>query len=219
MDQISLSARPRDEKGSKAVRKLRAAGLVPAVVYGREFGEPLAVALDGRELRSALHGHSLNTVINLNIQGRGVTPVMVYDHQVDVVTKHVLHVDLHAVNLNEEVEADVPVVITGSAPGVRDDGGVLDVVLHDITVEALPGSIPEKFSVDVGELHINQSIHVRDIAVPAGVKIMNGPDELVVSVLPPSKIEEPVAAEAAVVEAPAEPELIGEKKPAEEPEE
>lgn len=211
MDQITLAAKPREARGGQAVKKLRKAGKIPGVVYGREFGDPLPVVIDARDLRAALQGHGLNAVINLDIEGRGRTPVMVHEHQIDVVTRRFIHVDLHAINLNEEVEAQVRLVPVGSAPGVR-DGGILDLVLHEITVSALPGKIPEHIEIDVGELRINDTLHVSDLVVPAGVKIVDDPGDIVVSLHPPTKVEEPVAA----VPEPTEPELIGEKKPVEE---
>lgn len=212
MDQVTLTAMPRDARGGRAVKKLRRAGQVPGVVYGREFGQPLAIAIDARELRDAMQGRGLNAVINLAIKGRGTTPVMVSDHQVDVVSRHLIHIDLHAVNLNEVVQANVPVLCVGSAPGVR-AGGILDVVLHEVTVEALPAEIPDHVEVDVGELQINQTIHLRDIKPPKGAKLVDDPGAIVVSLHPPAKVEEP--APAAAVE-PTEPELVGAKKAEEE---
>jgi large subunit ribosomal protein L25 len=103
--------------------------------------------------------------------------------------------------------------VVGNAPGVK-EGGVLDIVLREIAVEALPGSIPEQIEVDVSNLNIGDNVHVRELTVPAGVKIVEEDDEIVLSVLAPQKAEEEVPA-VAVTEL-AQPELIGEKKPAEE---
>jgi large subunit ribosomal protein L25 len=138
---------------------------------------------------------------------------MVHERQHDIISHHLIHIDLYAVNLNEAVEANVPVVVVGNAPGVK-EGGVLDIVLREIAVEALPGSIPEQIEVDVSNLNIGDNVHVRELTVPAGVKIVEEDDEIVLSVLAPQKAEEEVPA-VAVTEL-AQPELIGEKKPAEE---
>lgn len=212
MEQISLVAKPRSITGTRAVKRLRAAGKVPAIVYGREFGEPLALEIEAKDLRAALTGHSVNAVIQLHIDGRRPLPVMVHERQFDVLSKHVIHLDLHAINLREEVEAEVALVAVGSAPGVK-EGGVIDFVMREIAVKALPGEIPEHIEVDVSALQIGDAIHVRDIAAPATVKIIDNPDEIVLSLLPPPKVEE-VAPPAE--EIPAEPELIGAEKPAEE---
>ena len=212
MAQTTIAAKPRKETGTHAVDKLRREGKIPGVVYGHQFGDPLPIVIEARDLRSALQGQNVNAVFTLEIEGRGSTPVMVHERQLDVVTKHLIHVDLHAINLNEEVEADVALVMVGAAPGVK-EGGVLDLVLRTIAVEALPSDIPDHIDVDVSAMSIGDTIHVRDLPVPAGVKVMDEADEIVCTLLPPQKVEEevPVAAAAEIVE----PELIGEKKPEE----
>ncbi len=214
MQQTTVKAKPRTTNGTRAAKQLRREGTIPGMVYGREFGEPLAVAIDARDLRAALHGHGTSTVLNLEIEGRGATPVMVQERQHDVVTKRLIHVDLHAIRMDEVVEARVPLTLVGTPAGVK-EGGILDFVLREVAIKALPGNIPDELQVDVSALNMFDSIHARDLQMPEGVTIDESPDEIIVSILPPSKAEEePVAAAAAV---PAEPELIGEKKPAEEP--
>jgi large subunit ribosomal protein L25 len=213
MEQITIAAKPRSETGTHAVSRLRREGKVPGVVYGHDFGDPLPIVIEGRDLRSALAGHNINSVFTLQIEGRGATPVMVHERQHDVLSHHLVHIDLYAVNLNETVEANVPIVALGNAPGVK-EGGVLDLVLREIAVEALPGTIPEQIEVDVSNLNIGDNIHVRELVAPQGVKIIEDADEIVLSVLAPSKAEEevPVAATTEMVQ----PELVGEKKPEEE---
>ncbi len=210
MQHSTVKARPREADGTRAVRRVRASGGIPGVVYGREFGAPLPVVVDAKDLRSALAGHGGSIVLNLEIEGRGATPVIVQDRQLDVVTKRLIHIDLHAIKLDEEVEAHVPLVLAGSAPGVK-EGGILDFVVREVMIEALPTNIPASIQVDVSGLNMFDNIHVRDIVAPSGVKITEDPNEIIVSILPPSKVEEPVAA-AAAPEVPLEPELIGEKK-------
>ena len=214
METVNLSAKPRTETGTRAVKRLRAEGKIPAVVYGHEFGETVAVTIDVRELRTAMSGHSSHAIVNLSIEGRGTTPVLLHDRQLDVETKKLIHLDLHAVNLNEEVDATVSIVTVGTAAGVK-NGGILDLVSREIEVSALPGNVPDHIDVDVRELEIGDAVHVRDLTAPAGVTITSDPGDIVVTVLPPAKVEEPVAPVAEV--APAEPELVGAKKPEEEP--
>ncbi|MDQ2817453.1 MAG: 50S ribosomal protein L25 [Candidatus Eremiobacteraeota bacterium] len=211
MEQITLAARARTGTGSRIVKKLREAGKVPGVVYGRQFGAPVPIEIEARDLRSALHGHGLHSIINLQIDGKAPTPVLVHDHQIDILTRRLMHVDLHAVSLDEEIETTVQLTAAGTAPGVK-EGGILDFVLREVTVACLPANIPERIEVNVGELQIGNSIHVRDLVMPAGVRMVEEPDEMVVSLLPPSKAEEVVAPEAGA----AEPELVGAKKPEEE---
>lgn len=214
MEQSTVKAKPRKISGSRVTKKLRESGGIPGVVYGRAFGDPMPVVLDARELRAALHGHGSSAVLTLDIEGRGATPVIVQERQLDVVTKRLIHVDLHAISMDEVVDAKVPIVLVGNSPGVK-EGGILDFVVREIAIEALPGDIPDQIEVDVSGLAMFDTIHARDLKAPAGVKIVESGDEIIVSILPPSKAEEePVAAAAAAV--PVEPELIGEKKPQEE---
>jgi large subunit ribosomal protein L25 len=215
MDTVNLSAKPRSETGTRAVKRLREQGMIPAVIYGREFGESLPIVIDGRELRSAMSGHSVHSILNLSIEGRGTTSVLIHDRQLDIETKKLVHLDLHAVNLNEEVDATINIVAVGTAAGVK-NGGILDLVAREIDVRALPAKVPDHLEIDVRELEIGQALHVRDLVVPDGVTIVAEPEDIIVSVLPPSKVEEPVVAAGAVV-APVEPELIGAKKAEEEP--
>jgi len=215
METVNLSAKPRSETGTRAVKRLREQGMIPAVIYGREFGESLPIVIDGRELRSAMSGHSVHSILNLSIEGRGTTSVLIHDRQLDVETKKLVHLDLHAVNLNEEVDATINIVAVGTAAGVK-NGGILDLVAREIDIRALPAKVPDHLEIDVRELEIGMALHVRDLVVPDGVTIVAEPDDIIVSVLPPSKVEEPVVAAGAVA-AVVEPELIGAKKAEEEP--
>jgi large subunit ribosomal protein L25 len=210
MEQITMAARLRTATGSRSVRRLRRDGKLPAIVYGRQFGDPLGIEIDAREFRDALQGHSSNSIFNLEIEGRATTQVLLHERQHDPVTNRLQHVDFHAVRMDEQVEADVPLTIVGSAPGVK-EGGVLDVVLREITIESLPASIPDHIEVDVGALNIGDNIHVRDLRAPEGVRIVQEGDEIVLSLLAPAKAEVP-----ATLAEPTgtEPELVG-KKPAE----
>jgi large subunit ribosomal protein L25 len=211
MQQSTVKVKPREAAGRRAVRRVRSDGGIPGVVYGKDFGAPLAVVVDAKDLRAALTGHGGSAVLNLEIEGRGSTPAIVQDRQLDVVTKRLIHVDLHAISLDEEVEAHVPLVLVGTPAGVK-EGGILDFLLREVTIEALPTDIPDQIEIDVSALNMFQSIHARDITPPRGVKIVEDEGEIVVTILPPSKVEEPVAA--TVAEVPAEPELVGEKKAA-----
>ncbi|HET9343423.1 MAG TPA: 50S ribosomal protein L25 [Candidatus Eremiobacteraceae bacterium] len=216
METVNLSAKPRTQSGTRAASRLRGEHKIPAVVYGREFGDALPITIDAREFRSAMSGKSVHSIINLTIEGRGTTPVLLHERQDDVISKRPIHLDLHAVNLNEEVDALVKVIAVGTAAGVK-NGGILDLVAREVDVRALPANVPDHLEIDVRELEIGQALHVRDLVAPEGVTITADANDIVVSVLPPAKVEEPVVAEAVPGAAPAEPELIGAKKPDEEP--
>jgi large subunit ribosomal protein L25 len=210
MQQTTVRAKPREAAGTRAVKKVRSTGGIPGVVYGREFGAPLPIVVDAKDLRAALVSHGGSAVLNLEIEGRGSTTAIIHDRQLDVVTKRLIHIDLHAIRLDEVIEAHVPVVLVGASPGVK-EGGILDFVLREVTIEALPTDIPNSIEVDISGLNMFDNVHARDIVAPSGVKITDNPDEIVVSILPPSKVEEPAAVVAPEVAL--EPELIGEKKP------
>ncbi|MDQ7820505.1 MAG: 50S ribosomal protein L25 [Armatimonadota bacterium] len=208
MERVTLKARRREETGSNRVRRLRLAGLVPGVVYGRGR-EPMPVAVDGRALREALRTHAgLNVLIDLavgNGEGQPAT-VMVKEIQRDVIRRDIIHVDFYAIDLTRTLEARVPLVFVGQPAGVA-EGGVLDIHLREVVVECLPTAIPDQLEVDVSGLGVGDSIHVRDLRLPPGVTMVSAPDEAVASVVQPRVAEEaaPAAAEAPAAETPAAP--------------
>jgi len=210
----------RDGRGKGAARKLRQAGRIPGVLYGR--GKPsLAVSLDPIGLQRALRQSDagMNTLFDLQVEGDGSLGekvVLVKDLQREPVGGHMLHADLYEVDLSQTVEVEVPIHVVGVARGVSLDGGILDHALRELTLECLPRAIPDEIQADVSDLGIGDSLHVRDLQLPEGVILRDDPDLSVVSVVAPRKEEEvavPVALEGeavAVEGAPAEGE-----KPAE----
>jgi large subunit ribosomal protein L25 len=207
--QVKLSAERREGTGRSAVRKLKARGLVPAVIYGgKEKPEPLQVTR--RDMTSLLsHASGENILVELEIEGDGKNRLaLVQEVQHSPVGGDILHVDFHSVTMDEVIEAEVPVESIGTAEGVKTYGGLLEQNLRSLEIECLPGDLPDKITVDVSALNIGDSIHVRDLPLPSGVKTRVHPDLTVISVLAPTVEEEPVAAEAAA----AGPEVITEKK-------
>jgi large subunit ribosomal protein L25 len=210
-----LSADTRTATGKGANRKLRVAGKIPAVVYGKAR-EPQSVALDPRALETLLQksGAGLNTLIDLSVSGRTDT-VLVKELQRHPVHGGYLHVDFFKVDLTQKITVSVPIHFTGKAHGVE-FGGILDHPLREIEVECLPRAIPEFVEVDVSALEIGQSIHVSDLRLPEGVEVKTDPTLPVASVvLPAAEVEAaPVetvvegevaeGAEAAAAAAPAE---------------
>src|SRR5438067_5702901 len=212
--QVKLAVERRDAIGRAAVRKLKARGVVPAVVYGgKEKPEPLQVLR--RDVTVMLsHASGENILVELEIAGEKATrSALVQEVQHSPVGGGVLHIDFHAVSMYEKIEADVPLEPIGTANGVKNFGGLLEQSLRALTIECLPRDLPDKISVDVSNLNIGDSIHVRDIQLPNGVTAKVQPDLTAFSVLAPAVEEEPVAA--AVEGAAAGPEVITEKKPAE----
>ena len=208
--QVKLKAEPRPDVGRSAVRKLRARGFVPAVIYGRnDKPQPLQVsARDINAMMSQASGE--NVLVELEIAGDGKTrTALVQEVQHSPVGGEIRHIDFNAISMDQMIQAEVPLEPVGTAIGVKTFGGLLEQSLRSLAVECLPGDLPDRIIVDVSELNIGDSIHVREIQLPEGVTPKVQPDLTAFSVLAPMVEEEPVAAEA---EAAAEPEVITENK-------
>ena len=196
-----LTAKQRSEKGKGPARRLRAAGLIPAVVYGQKR-EPTHIAVDPAVLQKAIATpHKFNTLLSLQLDGTEKR-VLFREYEVDPVSRELLHADFLEVDLAKPVKVEVPIVTTGKAEGVV-AGGILHVPAHEIVVEALPEAIPVAIEVDVTPLKIGGSIHIADVKAPSGVKIKYATNFTVAVVSAPEKEEEvaPVAAVAGAVPA------------------
>ena len=218
-----LTAQKRTTTGKGAARKLRAAKQVPAIVYGHHR-EPLAITLDAREVERMLERVSADTtVFDLTI-GKDVARSLIREVQRHPFKRDILHVDFQELVAGEAVTVDVPVVIIGTAEGVRNQGGTLDQIMRSIQVEVDPANIPNHVDLDVSLLTLNQSLHVGDLKFPAGVKVLDDLTATVCVVVPPRTEVEvaPVAVEgaegvvAAEGAAAGEPELIRKVKPTDE---
>jgi large subunit ribosomal protein L25 len=213
MATATLSATPRSDIGKGAARKARLAGRVPGIVYGHHR-EPQPLTLEARELDRLLERTAgQTTVIELTLDGATLR-TLIREIQRHPFKRQVLHVDFQELVAGEKVSVEIPLRFVGTPDGVRNFGGILDQIMHSVTVEADPSNIPDHLDVDINGLGLNQSLHVSDLKVPAGVELMDDPDSTLCVVTPPRVAEEPTAAETA--EAPAEPELIRKPKGEEE---
>ncbi len=213
---VLLKANPRTAKGGGPVRRLRAAGRVPAVLYGKRT-TAADLELSARELdRLFHHGAGENILVDLEVDASGKIEkrlALVQDVQHDPVSGRILHIDLHEIAADEKLKTHIPVDPTGEPVGVKTHGGLLEHILRELHVECLPKDLPDRVVVDVSALNIGESIHVADIAVPDGVTVLNSRDLVVFAVAAPVTAEpEPAAAAAAAA---TQPEVITEKKPAE----
>jgi large subunit ribosomal protein L25 len=184
-----LKVSQREVFGSRATRRLRREGLVPGVVYGHG-GEARPFQIPARELRTIL-GTGQN-LFDLELDGSKAVPVVIKEQQHHPVRGDVLHLDCLEVRLDEEIQAEVAIELEGAdqAPGVR-EGGVLEHVTREVTVEALPTEIPEQITVDVSQMEINDTINLASVAVPSGVKLMaEEPEEITIATLSPPRVEE-----------------------------
>jgi large subunit ribosomal protein L25 len=188
-DRATLKVNARDSFGSRASRRLRREGLVPGVVYG-QGGEARPFQVSQRELRTLLsQGH---TLLDLELDGSKAVPVVIKEEQHHPVRGDVVHLDCLEVRLDEEIQSEVPIELEGSdqAPGVR-EGGVLEHVTREVTMEALPAEIPEQITVDVSEMVIGDTISLATVIAPAGTKfIVDEPEEITIATLSPPRVEE-----------------------------
>jgi len=211
MKSVSLTAFPRELNKRLGVKKVRANGRIPAVIYGRH-NKPQNLEVGTKDLEQVIHSaHSEILLVNLALD-KASRLALVRDIQHHPLTGKMLHVDFQEVAENEQVTAMVPVETVGEAVGVKTGGGVLEHVLFKVKVKATPKALPEVINVDVSNLQIGQSIHIGDIQVPEGVEIVGKKETPVVSVAAPlTEAAETAAAEGAAA-SPAQPEMLKEKK-------
>ena len=210
-ESVVLEAQPRGEHGTQAARRLRRKGLIPAVIYGHKEAT-ISLTLPAEQVEKMIR-HGVR-VVDLRADGKQ-EKALIKEVQWDHLGRHLLHVDFTRVAVDERIEVSVRIELRGTAPGVN-AGGILDQPLHSLNVECLALSIPDSIRVPIGELQIDQAIHVKDLHWPAGVKALDDPEAIVVHVTAPVQVAEPAAA--AEAPAQAEPEVIGRPKAEEEAE-
>ncbi len=188
MEHIKLAAQPRTVTG-KAVKYLRKQGVVPAVVYGGLLRESLSVQMNERDLNRALAAAGAARVIDLQLDGVSV-PVLTREVQRHVTRLHITHVDFLAVRLDQMIQADVQISLTGEAPAVEMQDAVLVQSVTTLTVEALPDNLPGHLEIDVtGLTEIGQSLTAGDITLPANVTLITPADTLIVAATAPARAE------------------------------
>jgi len=204
MASATLEATTRDSRGKNEARRLRVAGRIPAVLYGGAGGAvPLSV--DPKALSRILHsGSGVNSIISLDVQGQGVTQVLVKEFLLEPIKHSMLHADFYRLQMDKAITVTVSIVLKGEPKGVKLQGGVVDFPGREVEVECLPGDIPENLTIDVSELMIGQGVRLKDLSTGAKWTAVSDPDTLIVHVIA-AKVEE-VAAETAA--ATAEPEVL-----------
>ena len=212
MAQIVIEAERRDPGGKNVNRRLRGAGRIPAVLYGRGK-DPVPLSVTPASIKDVLYSESgRNSIITISVDGGEKANAMVKDYQLDPVRGSLIHTDFLEIAMDRLLEITVNVEIVGEAEGVKIDGGLMDIVTREIEVECLPGDIPDSIKVEVSHLKINDYVRVKNLPVNPKVKILTDPEVVIVTIVPPIKEE-------VVVEAPvevAEPEVIKKGKTAEE---
>ena len=211
-----LTIKRREGTGKEIAKRLRRAGAVPAILYGGTKTE--TVSLDPKAVLRMIHGHEGTTqLLTLTFEGEtgnGARLAIIRELQFDPVSDALLHVDLQEVSADRAITVRVAVRPVGEAAGVRDQKGILNLVLHELEVSCLPTAIPQRIDADVSALMIGNVLTVRELVAPAGVRILNDPGQAVATVAPPMAEEAPVVAATATT-AVAEPEVLTERKPKE----
>ena len=213
-DNVYLQAREREERGKNAARRLRASGMIPAILYGDGQSKPLSVP--GKIVDYTLHHLGDNALYDIDT-GAGGSTARIVAVQRDPVTGRLIHVDFAPVNMQERIEVTVPLHVVGESPGAE-EGGVLQQVAYEVQVESLPGDIPQELNIDVSTLGMNENLTLADLTLPDGIVLISDPEEVAVTVTAPTEItEEDLEAAGVVEEEPEEAEPV--EGAAEEPEE
>ena len=220
MERQVIEAEPRSETGKNEMRRLRKAGRIPAVLYGAGK-ETFPLSLNPRQLREFFSAEGQNAIFELQVRGGESTPAMIVESQREPVREILLHIDLKRIAMDRKLRVSVPVVMTGEAQGVKQQGGYLEQVLREVEVECLPADIPGRLSIDVEPLMLGQSIRIQDLQERLGdrVRLLQEAHSVVCHVVSPKAVEEEKPAVEAAAEAPAEPEVIKKGKAVTEEEE
>ena len=205
-DNISLEAREREGRGKNDARRLRAQGMVPAVLYGDGGGAGSTVlAVPTKVVDYTLQHVGDNALYDLKLGDQDDATVRVVDVQRNPVSGRLVHVDLAPVNMRERIVVTVPLTVAGAddSPGVT-EGGVLDQVAYEVEVESLPGDIPQGLTLDVSGLQIGDNLTLADVELPEGVELISNPEEIAATVTPPTEISDEEIEAAGIVEEPSD---------------
>jgi len=214
---IKVNLRQDQDKGKERAKKIRKAGLIPAVVYSTDTNISLSIPVESLKVLRSMH-FSESSVVDITIEGDKkplAMPVLIKDIQFHPISDEVIHIDFLKVSLTEKIKVHVPIILKGEAKSVKEADGTIDQTLRELEVEGLPLDIPENIELDISGLEIGNSMHASDLNVVGDIKVVTEPTETVVTAL--AKKEEPEEEVVAEEEQPGEPEVIKEKK--EEPEE
>jgi len=221
--EIVVSAQSRSSRGKNEARRLRAKGMIPAVVYGGK-SDAVAVTVDPKTLLRVLRSEAgRNTILSLDLGDGGKTSAILKSWQVDPVNEKFIHADFYRIAMDVALKVKVPIHTVGEARGVKVDAGILEIIMREVEVECLPGDIPERIDVDVSDLGIHGAVRVSDLKISDKVKILDEADQIVVHVVSvkeeaaPAAAATPAEGEAAAPAAPAEPEVMKKGKKEEEP--
>ena len=221
MERVTVEVEKRNHTGKHAISELRRSGKVPAILYGGS-GNSVLLQLAPRQLAGVLGSRSRHhTLFQLQVQGGEQTLAMIAETQWEPVKGTLTHVDFKRVLMDRKIRVHVPINISGEARGIKEQGGVLEVVLHDVEIECLPADLVEEFAIDATPMMLNDSVRVSDLQARTGEKVrfLREPQAVICHLVTPKAVEEAKPAEAAAAEGPVEPEVIKKGKAVEEGEE
>jgi large subunit ribosomal protein L25 len=192
MATVNLNVQSREETGKGPARRLRATGQIPVILYGVGFDESKMLAVDAKELSTALSTSAgARVVFKLALEGGGETMALIKSLQREPVSRAFVHADLIAIDLNEPVDLSIPIHAVGTPVGVKMEGGVLEWARREIAIRVLPTAIPEFYELDISEMHVGSSVHVGDL-VAEGFEISDDPEQTICGVKSTKLEEEPV---------------------------
>lgn len=198
-----VAAETRSSRGKNEAKRLRVTGRIPAVIYGA-FKEPVAVSVSPKDILKVLRGKTgHNSIFDVEVAGVERTPVIVAEEQYHPIKGTLMHIDLKRIDLTRKLRVAVPIHLFGECKGVKQQGGILDLVTRSVEVECIPDDIPDQFDIDVTELMVGANIRVSELPVRPGVRVLGAPETVIVHVV---GVKEEVAAAAA-----AEPEVAVKK--------
>lgn len=204
-EKVTVKAEKREGRGKNDTRRLRTEGKIPVSIYGAG-GEAVAAVADLKDLAAILRTETgVNTVFSLDIAGVGAHDVIFQDRQIDSVKGRLLHADLRRISKGEKLEMTVPIHIVGEAPGLSEEGAVINQPLHEIKILVDPANVPDAINVDVSNLNAGESIHVSDLKLDKGIEVHEPAETVLASIVIVREEELEPQLEAA------EPEVIGEK--------
>lgn len=178
MNERTLKGHKRDKTGTSESRRLRKEGKIPAVIYGKE--KPIHIVIDAKEFNSIVGSIKESSLLNIKI-GRKSHAVLIKDFQERLLSDDISHLDFFEVTKGEVVHTHVPIVLEGASIGVK-EGGLLEQVLHEVEIECLPKNLPETITVDISNLRTNESIHIKSMVAPKGVKFLTSEERTVVAI-------------------------------------
>jgi len=212
MAETTLHVERRSEIGKQAAKKLRNSGMVPGVVYGLAE-EPAKLAMNGRELLDMLHKYGRNVVVNLKIgDEKNRVKAFIYEIQHYPMSGFINHIDFKRISLKEKIHVVVPIHLKGIPEGVKNQGGIVEHMMHTIDINCLPAEVPESITIDISGLNLHGSIHVRDLETTGSYDVLVEPERTIVHVIAPKIVAAAVVEEEVVAEGAAEPEVIGRKE-------